>query len=71
MQEKHYPALENRENIARTLYAMYNGGPGEFSKFLKRLAKNKFYKSDDLFYQKYLWVKEGRFENAGICLTGV
>ncbi len=68
--EKPYPVLENKDNIARTLYALYNGGPGEFSKFLERAAKKKFYSSDTLFNEKYLWVKDGQFENAGICLTG-
>ena len=65
-----YPALENKDNVARTLYALYNGGPGEFSKFLGRLAKNKFYTSDDLFHEKYLWVKNGQWDKAGVCLVG-
>jgi hypothetical protein len=65
-----YPALENKDNVARTLYALYNGGPGEFSKFLNRLAKNKFYTSDDLFNEKYLWVKNGQWDKASVCLVG-
>jgi hypothetical protein len=65
-----YPALENKDNVARTLYALYNGGPGEFSKFLDRLAKKKFYDSDDLFHEKYLWVKNGQWDRASICLVG-
>ncbi len=65
-----YPGLENKDNLARTLYALYNGGPGEFSKFLDRLAKNKFYSSDDLFHEKYLWVKSGQWGKASICLIG-
>jgi len=65
-----YPALENKDNVARTLYALYNGGPGEFSKFLDRLAKKKFYASDDLFHEKYLWVKNGQWDKAGVCLVG-
>jgi len=65
-----YPALENKDNVARTLYALYNGGPGEFSKFLGRLAKNKFYDSDDLFHEKYLWAKNGQWDKASICLVG-
>ncbi|MFA5903746.1 MAG: lytic transglycosylase domain-containing protein [Desulfobacula sp.] len=70
MAEKKYPALQNKDNLARTLYALYNGGPGEFSKFLERLAKKKFYTSDDLFNEKYLWVKNEQWEKAGICLVG-
>lgn len=70
MKEKNYPLLQNKDNVARTLYALYNGGPGEFSKFQDRMAKKKFYESDELFNEKYLWVKDGKFENAGICLVG-
>jgi hypothetical protein len=70
MAEKKYPVLENKDNVARTLYALYNGGPGEFSKFLNRLEKKKFYSSDDLFNEKYLWVKNGQWEKASICLVG-
>jgi hypothetical protein len=70
MAEKKYPVLENKDNVARTLYALYNGGPGEFSKFLNRLEKKKFYLSDDLFNEKYLWAKNGQWEKAGICLVG-
>ena len=68
--EKSYPVLENKDNVARMLYALYNGGPGEFSKFLERTAKKKFYSSDDLFNEKYLWVKNGQWEKASICLVG-
>lgn len=70
MTEKSYPVLENKDNVARILYALYNGGPGDFSKFLDRQAKKKLYSSDDLFNEKYLWVKNGQWENAGICLVG-
>jgi soluble lytic murein transglycosylase-like protein len=70
MEKKKYKYLENKDNIARTLYALYNGGPGEFSKFLKRSSEEKFYLSDDLFYEKYLWVKNNQLEKASICLVG-
>ena len=70
MEKKKYKFLENKDNIARTLYALYNGGPGEFSKFLERSSEEKFYLSDDLFYEKYLWVKNNQLENASICLVG-
>ncbi|MBU3954647.1 MAG: lytic transglycosylase domain-containing protein [Proteobacteria bacterium] len=68
MEQKKYKGLENKDTIARTLYALYNGGPGEFSRFLERNSKEKFYISDVLFYEKYLWVKNSQWENAGICL---
>ncbi|MBU0972961.1 MAG: lytic transglycosylase domain-containing protein, partial [Proteobacteria bacterium] len=68
MEQQKYKGLENKDTIARTLYALYNGGPGEFSRFLERNSKDKFYMSDVLFYEKYLWVKGSQWENAGICL---
>lgn len=70
MKENNYKALENKDNIARSLYAIYNGGPGQFVKFLERISKEKFYLSDTLFYEKYLWVKNNQWENADICLVG-
>jgi len=70
MGKKNYPTLENTDNIARTLYALYCGGPGEFSRFLERSSEDKFYLSDNLFYEKYLWVKNNQWENASICLVG-
>ena len=54
--------------LARLVYAMYNGGPGEFNKFLKRKAANSFYKSDMLFWEKYSCVKSGQFEELSQCL---
>jgi len=56
--------------LARLVYALYNGGPGQFHKFLKRRETGKYYKSDRLFFEKYTWVKEGRWDEAGKCLTG-
>lgn len=67
---KNHKAFSNQDNIARILYALYNGGPGQFPKFLERLSADKLYLSDDLFYEKYLWVKNNQWENAGICLLG-
>lgn len=70
MGKKNYPLFENTDNIARTLYALYYGGPGEFSRFLERNSEDKLYLSDTLFYEKYLWVKNNQWENASICLVG-
>jgi len=52
------------------VYAMYNGGPGEFRKFLKRKEVNSFYESDKLFWEKYSLAKEGQFDKISICLIG-
>lgn len=58
------------DTLARAVYAMYNGGPGQFQKFLKRNQDNSFYESDKLFWNKYAMVKAGEFENVSICLVG-
>ncbi len=56
--------------VARVLYAMYNGGPGEFGKFLSRHAKEKYYHSDDLFWEKYQWVEAQDWNKVKLCLFG-
>lgn len=56
------------DTLARVLYAMYNGGPGEFHEFLRRKEKNSFYRSDRLFWQKYTLAKSGRFDRLSLCL---
>ena len=58
------------DTMARTLYAMYNGGPGQFKKFLTRKKTGKFYKVDTLFWQKYGMVKANELGKVSICLIG-
>ncbi|VAX24605.1 Membrane protein [hydrothermal vent metagenome] len=60
----------SNDTLARVVYAMYNGGPGQFRKFLKRKARGKYYLSDRLFQQKYLWVKKSRWDKIGACISG-
>lgn len=54
--------------LARAIYAMYNGGPRQFDKFLKRNKKKAYYLSDRLFMEKFLWVNSGQWENVTQCL---
>ncbi len=56
--------------LARSVYAMYNGGPGQFYKFIKRHKKGKYYLSDRLFWEKYSWVKNNEWEKTSKCLIG-
>ena len=58
------------DTLARVVYAIYNGGPGEFRKFLKRKETNSFYASDKLFWGKYMMTKEGQFDKVSICIMG-
>jgi len=56
--------------LARSLYAMYNGGPGQFKKFLARKANNKFIKVDQLFREKYSLTTSNQLDKISICLIG-
>lgn len=60
--------LSDEETLAQLVYAMYNGGPKQYAKFLDRKAKRALYKSDSLFKQKYSWVKAGSWNNIEKCL---
>ena len=58
------------DTLARIVYAMYNGGPGQFDKILKRNKDGAFYSSDKLYFEKYSWVKNNQWENITKCLIG-
>ncbi|WAC09006.1 MAG: lytic transglycosylase domain-containing protein [Thermodesulfobacteriota bacterium] len=58
------------DTLSRVVYAMYNGGPGEFRKLLKRKETNSFYDSDKLFWEKYTMAKEGQFDKVSVCILG-
>jgi hypothetical protein len=58
------------DTFARIVYAMYNGGPGQFKKILKRNKEGTFYSSDKLYFEKYSWVKNRQWENIRKCLIG-
>ncbi len=60
--------LADDETLAQLVYAMYNGGPRQYDKFLERKAARDFYKSDDLFKEKYSWVKTDSWNNIEKCL---
>ncbi len=60
----------NNDTLARLVYAMYNGGPGQYRKLLKRKASNRYYRSDRLFWEKYGYVREGDWDKLKICLFG-
>lgn len=58
------------DTLARLVYAMYNGGPSQYQKFLARLKAGKLYDSDKLFWEKYQWVSAGQLKKVSICLVG-
>ena len=59
--------LSQSDLLAQLLYAMYNGGPGQYDKFLKRKKSDSLYDSDLLFAQKYDWVKDEAWDRAERC----
>jgi hypothetical protein len=64
------PQQFTEDQLAALLYAMYNGGPGEFKKYLKRRAKGRLFQSDRLFMEKYDWVKADQWQQIRKCLVG-
>lgn len=54
--------------LARAVYAMYNGGPNQLPRFLKRVEKGKPYLSDRLFHEKLKMVKDGQPRGVPDCL---
>ena len=56
--------------LARLLYSMYNGGPGQYKKFLKREKTGKHYKSDKLFAEKLKWTMKKEWKQINRCLVG-
>ena len=54
--------------LARLVYAMYNGGPGQYHDFLERLRKGKMLSYDDHFWEKYSSVTSGKWEKLSQCL---
>jgi hypothetical protein len=60
--------LSDEQTLAQLVYAMYNGGPKQYGKFLDRKAQQALYKSDSLFKEKYGWVKAGSWNNIEKCL---
>jgi len=59
----------NKTTMAGIVYAMYNGGPGQFNKFLGRLKTGRFQLSDRLFREKFTWVINNQWEYINQCLV--
>ncbi|SPD73711.1 conserved hypothetical protein [uncultured Desulfobacterium sp.] len=52
----------DHDTLCRAVYAMYYAGPGGFNKFLNRNKTKTYIRPDELFWEKYVLVKEGQFE---------
>jgi hypothetical protein len=58
------------DTLAGVVYAMYNGGPSQFKKYMQRKKSAAYYDSDKLYREKHSWVKEGQWDNINICWVG-
>lgn len=56
--------------LGGAVYAMYNGGPNQFERFLKRQREGRLNTFDRLFLEKYGWVKNGQMDRIQMCLGG-
>jgi hypothetical protein len=63
------PSLDS-DIVARAVYAMYNGGPGQYEKFLARDRANDYFRSDLLFAEKFDWVLADSWQQLSVCLIG-
>ena len=69
--KKASPAVTaNPESLAKLVYALYNGGPGQYQKYLAREKSGNHYKSDQLFAEKLKWVKMKAWDKLELCLVG-
>ena len=60
----------DNESIARLVYAMYNGGPAQYRKYLERERTGRLYDSDRLFQEKFDWVTTADWGKISNCLSG-
>jgi len=60
--------LSDEKTLAQLVYAMYNGGPSQYHKFLERKERGVLYESDRLFVTKYDWEKSKLWGKIGDCL---
>ena len=56
------------DNLARSTYSTYNGGPSQSSRYRNSKAPQALKKIDKVFYEKYLKVKQGKELSVAKCL---
>ncbi len=61
---------DNSNLLSQVVYAMYNGGPTQYKKFLDRERAARLYQSDKLFLEKLQWVKDKKWQQINDCLIG-
>ncbi len=70
LQSKALASGANPNLLSAIVYAMYNGGPGQYEKYLARQKSGKTYPSDKSFAEKLKWVEKRDWERIAECLGG-
>jgi hypothetical protein len=60
-----------QETLAGIVYAMYNGGPRQFKRFIKVKKEGKAWKSDRLYLEKLRWVQHRQWKHIKKCIRGI
>lgn len=60
-----------QETLAGIVYAMYNGGPRQFKRFIKVKKEGKAWKSDRLYLEKLRWVQHRQWKYIKKCIRGI
>jgi hypothetical protein len=58
------------DNLIRATYAVYNGGPRHLSRYRRPETSKSLRRIDDLFWEKYEAVRNGRELEVGRCIVG-
>ena len=58
------------DNLARATYAVYNGGPGQLTRYRKKNEKKTLQRIDKLFWEKYQAVSAGKEMDVSRCIVG-
>lgn len=70
LQGKTLAPTAKTSNLPAIVYAMYNGGPGQYEKYLAREKGGKTYSSDKYFAEKLQWVAKRDWLHLKECLGG-
>lgn len=67
---KEYKQPGGLDNLARSTYSAYNGGPRQYARYRRKNSPKRLKKIDRLYYEKYLAVKQGDRLAVKACLVG-
>ncbi|MDA1077383.1 MAG: lytic transglycosylase domain-containing protein, partial [Proteobacteria bacterium] len=60
IKQREHLTTGSMDNLARSAYAAYNGGPKQFDRYRRKNASERDKKVDGLFFDKYRQVKSGK-----------